>query len=86
MQKEDMLNIRSCIKKRGTISQRKALSRWEKTLGYMLVTKKYEELEKVKREISRLKNVLFYTEKFIARYGLLEHYNKKVNDYITEAS
>ncbi len=80
--RDDMLNIRSCIKRRGTKSQRNALSRWETTNGHMLATEQYNKMrERDKREISRLKTNQRLTELFIRRHGLSEEFENEKEDY-----
>ena len=84
--KENMFDIRSCIKRRGTKKQRKALANWERTTGYMLATR-HEGLQKHnEREISRLKNILSLTRLFIQRNNLSDAYEKELTDYINNAS
>jgi hypothetical protein len=80
--RDDMLNIRSCIKRRGTKSQREALSRWQTTGGYICATRQCDKFrEWDQKEISRLKTNESYTKHFIERHGLLGEFNKEKEEY-----
>lgn len=85
--KDDMMNIKKCIKKKGTKSQRDALTRWENTVGYMLITEQYNELQQFNiREISRLQTNKRYTELFIRRHGLTDEFEKEKKEYFEKCS
>ena len=49
--KEDMKNIESCIRRRGTKSQREALRLWNNTLGNLIAHERYEQLLEPKNKI-----------------------------------
>ena len=70
--RQDQLNIESCIRRRGTIEQRRALKRWGKTTGYIVSRNQFDTIEKYyEKRLNKLRNNISFLKDFLHHNGLL---------------